>query len=50
MKDMSGRHVVVLAEEVFPVKAVGDCNKAQDAAHAIRAAYVAAMKIGDTVS
>jgi 2,4-dienoyl-CoA reductase-like NADH-dependent reductase (Old Yellow Enzyme family)/NADPH-dependent 2,4-dienoyl-CoA reductase/sulfur reductase-like enzyme len=28
-----------------PVKAVGDCNRAQDVAHAIRAAYVAAMEI-----
>ena len=30
----------------IPVKAVGDCNKAQDVAHAIRAAYIAAMEIG----
>jgi 2,4-dienoyl-CoA reductase-like NADH-dependent reductase (Old Yellow Enzyme family)/NADPH-dependent 2,4-dienoyl-CoA reductase/sulfur reductase-like enzyme len=29
----------------IPVKAVGDCNKAQDVAHAIRAAYTAAMEI-----
>jgi thioredoxin reductase len=29
----------------IPVKVVGDCNRAQDVAHAIRSAYVAAMDI-----
>jgi thioredoxin reductase len=29
----------------IPVKAVGDCNRVQDVAHAVRAAYVAAMEV-----
>ena len=37
---------IVAAAGNTPVKAVGDCNRAQDVAHAVRAAYVAAWEIG----